>query len=66
MASKEYDFTQDFTEEEWALAESELEETESFSNEDGESAAEREEEAISETVEQEKKVRTATRRRLPK
>lgn len=54
MESKEYDFTQDFTDEEWALAESELEETESFSNEDG-SAAEREEEAISETVEQEKK-----------
>lgn len=54
MASKEYDFTQDFTEEEWALAESELEETESFNNEDG-SAAEREEEAISETGEQENK-----------
>lgn len=54
VPSKEYDFTQDFTEEEWALAESELEETESFNNEDG-SAAEREEEAISETGEQEKK-----------
>ncbi len=54
MASKEYDFTQDFTEEEWALAESEAEETESFSNEDG-SAAEREEEAISKAGEQEKK-----------
>lgn len=54
MTSKEYDFTQDFTEEEWALAESELEETESFSNEDG-SAAEREEEAISKVVEQENK-----------
>lgn len=53
VPSKEYDFTQDFTEEEWALAESELEETESFNNEDG-SAAEREE-AISETGEQEKK-----------
>lgn len=54
VPSKEYDFTQDFTEEEWALAESELEETESFNNEDG-SAAEREEEAISETGEQENK-----------
>lgn len=54
MASKEYDFTQDFTEEEWALAESELEETESFNNEDG-SAAEREEEAIYKAGEQEKK-----------
>ena len=54
VPSKEYDFTQDFTEEEWALAESELEETESFSNEDG-SAAEREEEAISKAGEQEKK-----------
>lgn len=54
MASKEYDFTQDFTEEEWALAESEAEETESFSNEDG-SAAEREEEAIFKAGEQEKK-----------
>ena len=54
MASKEYDFTQDFTEEEWALAESEAEETESFSNEDG-SAAEREEEAISKAGEQENK-----------
>lgn len=54
MDSKEYDFTQDFTDEEWALAESELEETESFSN-DEDSAAETEEEAISETVEQEKK-----------
>ena len=54
VPSKEYDFTQDFTEEEWALAESELEETESFNNEDG-SAAEREEEAISKAGEQEKK-----------
>ena len=54
MASKEYDFTQDFTDEEWALAESELEETESFNNEDG-SAAEREEEAISKAGEQENK-----------
>ena len=54
VPSKEYDFTQDFTEEEWALAESELEETESFSNEE-DSAAEREEEAISETGEQENK-----------
>ena len=54
VPSKEYDFTQDFTEEEWALAESELEETESFSNAE-DSAAEREEEAISEAVEQEKK-----------
>ena len=54
MTSKEYDFTQDFTEEEWALAESELEETESFSNEE-DSAAEREEEAISEAGEQENK-----------
>ena len=54
VPSKEYDFTQDFTEEEWALAESELEETESFNKEDG-SAAEREEEAISKVVEQENK-----------
>ena len=54
VPSKEYDFTQDFTEEEWALAESELEETESFNNEDG-SAAEREEEVISKAGEQEKK-----------
>ena len=54
VPSKEYDFTQDFTEEEWALAESELEETESFSNEE-DSAAEREEEAIFEAGEQENK-----------
>ena len=53
MESKEYDFTQDFTDEEWALAESELEESESFSNEE-DSAAESEEEAIS-AADQEKK-----------
>jgi hypothetical protein len=42
---QEYDFTQDFTEEEWALAESEAEETESFEQQEEDTKTENKEEA---------------------
>lgn len=42
---QEYDFTQDFTEEEWALAESEAEETESFEQQGQDTKTENKEEA---------------------